>query len=46
MNLYNNIFNVLLEHLAKIEMNLMGTKYSKTLSKSYNQCLHYLKDSF
>ncbi len=33
MNLYNNIFNVLWEHLAKIEMNLMGTKYSKTISK-------------
>jgi hypothetical protein len=33
MDVYNNMFNVLWEHLIKIKMNLMGTKYLKTLSK-------------
>jgi hypothetical protein len=33
MNVYNNIFNVLWEHLAKIEMNLMGMEYFKIVSK-------------
>lgn len=33
MNVYNDIFNVLWEHLGKIEMNLMSMEYSKTLSK-------------
>jgi hypothetical protein len=30
MNLYKNIFDVLWEHLEKLEMNLMSMDYLKT----------------
>jgi hypothetical protein len=38
MNLYNNIFNILWEHFANFEMNLISMEYPKAFSK---QCIYW-----
>ncbi len=41
MNLYDNIFNVLWEHLNKFKMNVMSMEYSKNKLK---QCFPLFKE--
>ncbi len=42
INLYNNFFNVLMEHMNKFEWNSMNTKYkNKNHLSSVNNALKY-----
>jgi hypothetical protein len=43
MCLYNNVFNMLWEHLDKFEVNTRNVKYPLTLLNYYNQ---YFKNIF
>lgn len=46
MNLYDNISNVLWEHFASFEMNLISMEYPKAFSKQCIYYFHCLKDFF
>jgi len=47
MNLYDNIFDVLWEHLANFEMNIMSMKYIKrNLNNVTKLCFFLQKKTF
>jgi hypothetical protein len=44
MNFYNNIFDILWEHLENFEMNLMNMECPKTLLNNVINIFHCKKD--